>query len=96
MYCHTSEKLRTGLRYIARSDILLDGGRPITLDELSDAHGLPRLPLLEDMPDELEVDREKDAAEASMTESVSLPRFTARSAAHRGSSPPPPRAAPSR
>ena len=52
-----------GLRYIVRGDILLDGGRVITLDELCDLHGLPRLPLLEEMPDELEVDWEDDGAE---------------------------------
>ncbi len=52
-----------GLRFIVRGDILLDGGRVMTLDELSDAHGLPRLPLLEEMPDELEVDWDEDTAE---------------------------------
>lgn len=34
-----------------------------TLDELCDRHDLPRLPLLEGMPDELEVDWEKEARE---------------------------------
>ena len=52
-----------GLRYIVRGDVLLEGGRVITLDELSDLHGLPRLPLLEEMPDELEVDWGEEPAE---------------------------------
>lgn len=52
-----------GLRYIVRGDILLAGGRVITLDELSDLHGLPRLPLLEEMPDELDVGWEEEPAE---------------------------------
>ena len=53
-----------GLRYIVRGDVLLDGGRVITLDELSDLHGLPRLPLLKEMPYELEVRWEDDTAKA--------------------------------
>jgi hypothetical protein len=45
-----------GLRFIVRGDVQLDDGTIVTLDELCDRHGLARLPLLEEMPPELEVD----------------------------------------
>jgi hypothetical protein len=35
----------------------------ISLDVPADLHGLPRLPLLEEMPDELEVDWGEEPAE---------------------------------
>jgi hypothetical protein len=38
---------------------MLRDGSVVTLDELADEAGLPYLPYLEDMPDELEVDWEK-------------------------------------
>jgi hypothetical protein len=46
-----------------RGDVLLEGGRVVTLAELSDPHGLPRLPVLEEMPDELDVDWEDEPVE---------------------------------
>jgi hypothetical protein len=38
---------------------MLEDGTVITLDELADEVGVPRLPFLEDLPDELEVDWEE-------------------------------------
>jgi hypothetical protein len=35
--------------------VLFDDGSVVTLDELCDEAGVPRLPYLEDLPDELEV-----------------------------------------
>lgn len=43
-----------GLQFIVRGDVMMDDGSVISLDELSDELFLPRLPYLEDMPDELE------------------------------------------
>lgn len=37
---------------------LFDDGSVVTLDELCDEAGVPRLPYLEDLPEELEVDWE--------------------------------------
>jgi hypothetical protein len=39
-----------------RGDVMLDDGEVVTLDELADELGLPHLPYLKDMPNELEVD----------------------------------------
>jgi hypothetical protein len=50
--------LSWGLQYIVRGDVLLEDGSVVTLDQLADEVGLPHLPYLEDMPDELEVDWE--------------------------------------
>jgi hypothetical protein len=50
--------LSWGLRFIVRGDVLFDDGSVVTLDELCDEAGVPRLPYLEDLPDELEVDWE--------------------------------------
>ena len=47
--------LSWGLRFIVRGDLLFDDGSIVTLDELCDELGLPRLPYLEDMPDEIEL-----------------------------------------
>jgi hypothetical protein len=48
--------LSWGLQFIVRGDVMLRDGSVVTLDELADQAGLPHLPYLEDMPDELEVD----------------------------------------
>jgi hypothetical protein len=48
--------LAWGLQFIVRGDVLFDDGSVATLDELCDEAGVPRLPHLEDLPDELEVD----------------------------------------
>jgi 3',5'-cyclic AMP phosphodiesterase CpdA len=48
--------LSWGLQFIVRGDVLFDDGSVVTLDELCDEAGVPRLPYLEDLPDELEVD----------------------------------------
>ncbi len=40
---------------------MLEDGSVVTLDELADEAGLPRLPYLEDMPDELDVDWEAES-----------------------------------
>ena len=45
-----------GLQFIVRGDVMLRNGSVITLDELADEAGLPRLPYLEEMPDGFEVD----------------------------------------
>ncbi|HEV7509987.1 MAG TPA: metallophosphoesterase [Thermoanaerobaculia bacterium] len=45
-----------GLQFIVRGDVLFDDGSIATLDELCDEAGVPRLPYLEDLPEELEVD----------------------------------------
>lgn len=50
--------LSWGLQYVVRGDVLLENGSVITLDQLADEVGLPHLPYLEDMPEELEVDWE--------------------------------------
>jgi hypothetical protein len=52
--------LSWGLRYIVRGDVLLDDGSVVTLDELADEVGLERLPYLEEMPEELDVDWGED------------------------------------
>jgi hypothetical protein len=48
--------LSWGLQFIVRGDVMLRDGSIVTLDELADEAGLPHLPYLEDMPDELGVD----------------------------------------
>ncbi len=48
--------LSWGLQFIVRGDLIFDGGKILTLDELADEVGVPRLPYLEDLPDELELD----------------------------------------
>jgi hypothetical protein len=48
--------LSWGLQFIVRGDVMLEDGSVVTLDELADEAGLPHLPYLEEMPDELEVD----------------------------------------
>jgi hypothetical protein len=47
--------LSDGLKYYVRGDLVFNDGRELTLDALCDELGLPRLPYLEDMPPELEV-----------------------------------------
>jgi 3',5'-cyclic AMP phosphodiesterase CpdA len=48
--------LSDALKYYVRGDLVFNDGREMTLDALCDELGLPRLPYLEDMPPELEVD----------------------------------------
>jgi hypothetical protein len=48
--------LSWGLQFIVRGDVMLADGSVVTLDDLADEAGVPHLPYLEDMPDELEVD----------------------------------------
>ena len=51
--CHPEQcepPLAWGLRAIVRGDLLLDDGTVLTLDELADEVGLPRLPYLDEMP----------------------------------------------
>lgn len=50
------EPLSWGLQFMVRGDIVMDDGSIVTLDELSDELGLPRLPYLDEMEPELEVD----------------------------------------
>ena len=52
--------LSWGLQYIVRGDILLEDGSVVTVDELCEQYKLPRLPYLEDLPPELEIDWEED------------------------------------
>ncbi|MCP4657770.1 MAG: hypothetical protein GY856_20370 [bacterium] len=47
--------LSWGLQFIVRGDVMDNDGEVLTLDELCDELGLPRLPYLEEMPDELEL-----------------------------------------
>jgi NACHT domain len=47
--------LSWGLQYYVRGDLVLGDDSVVTLDELSARAGLPVLPLLEDMPDELDL-----------------------------------------
>ena len=48
------EPLCWGLQFIVRGDVMREDGSIVTLDEISAAAGLKPLPLLEDMPPELE------------------------------------------
>lgn len=48
--------LSWGQQYWVRGDLVMEDGSHLTLDELADELGLPRLPLLEDQPPELELD----------------------------------------
>ncbi len=48
--------LSWGLQFIVRGDLLQEDGSILTLDEITDELGLPPLPYLEDMPDELDID----------------------------------------
>jgi calcineurin-like phosphoesterase family protein len=45
--------LSWGLQYIVRGDVLMADGSEVTLDELCDEAGVPRYPLLEEMPPEI-------------------------------------------
>ena len=45
--------LNWGLKYIVRGDLVLDDGQEIRLDDLADDLNLPRLPYLEDMPNDV-------------------------------------------
>jgi hypothetical protein len=47
--------LSWGLQFIVRGDVMDDDGNVLQLDDLCDELALPRLPYLEDMPDELDV-----------------------------------------
>jgi hypothetical protein len=53
---HRDPPLSWGLQYIVRGDVMLEDGSVVTLDELADEAGLPHLPFLDEMPDELEID----------------------------------------
>lgn len=50
------EPLSWGLRYIVRGDVVLNDGTIVTLDEITDRAGVPRMPYLDEMPPELEID----------------------------------------
>jgi 3',5'-cyclic AMP phosphodiesterase CpdA len=52
--------LQWGLRFIVRGDLLLEDGSFLTLDELADQAGIERLPFLDEMEPELEVDWQDD------------------------------------
>ena len=49
------EPVNWGLQFLVRGDVVRRDGTIFRLDDLSDSLGLPRLPLLESMPDELEL-----------------------------------------
>ena len=49
------QEMRWGLQYIVRGDVMLENGEVIKLDDMCDELGLPHLPYLEDLPDELEI-----------------------------------------
>jgi hypothetical protein len=58
LVCNPAQReppLSWALQYWVRGDLLLENGSETTLDTLCDEVGLPRLPYLEDMPDELQV-----------------------------------------
>jgi len=59
------EPLRSGLQFIARGDVILNDGSVKTLDQFCEELGLPILPLLDDMPDEIDLgpDWDKDLDE---------------------------------
>ena len=46
--------LQWGLRYIAGGDVMQPDGTVLTLDEIADQFGLPRLDFLEEVPPPLE------------------------------------------
>lgn len=50
------EPLASALKYYVRGDLVMPDGSELTLDELCDRAGVARLPLLEEMPPELDVD----------------------------------------
>jgi len=56
--------LSWGLRHYVRGDLVLDDDSVVTLDELCAAAGLAPLPLLEDLPDELDFNTTVDDAVA--------------------------------
>ena len=56
-------ELATGLRYIVRGDILLDDGSEVTLDQLAEDAGVPPLPYLEEIPEDLTEEAEVDVEE---------------------------------
>jgi 3',5'-cyclic AMP phosphodiesterase CpdA len=43
------------LQYYVRGDVMMSDGTVLTMDEICDELGVPRLPLLEDMPSEIEI-----------------------------------------
>jgi len=47
--------LSWGLQYIVRGDVLLADGSTVTLDDLADQAGLPHLPYLEEMGEEIDL-----------------------------------------
>ncbi|HZF11744.1 MAG TPA: TIR domain-containing protein [Thermoanaerobaculia bacterium] len=53
---HREPPLSWGLQYIVRGDVMFEDGFVVTLDEFANELGLPSLPYLEEMPDELEID----------------------------------------
>ena len=56
------------LRYYVRGDIMMRDGSVITMDEICDQLGVPRLPLLEDMPPEIDWgERQGDGDDAPST-----------------------------
>jgi predicted phosphodiesterase len=55
--------LQWGLRFIVRGDLMLDDSSFLTLDELADEIGVERLPYLDEMEPELEVDWDAEDAE---------------------------------
>ncbi len=66
--------LSWGLRYYVRGDLVLNDGTVLTLDQLCDELGLPHLPLLEDMPDELPEDLFHDLSGDDDTAITARPR----------------------
>ena len=76
--------LSWGLQYYVRGDLVLDEGEELTLDALCDQLGLPRLPYLEELPPELEVEEgtsgeaESSLAVPSFQRAGELPHFAAR------------------
>ncbi len=50
------EPLASALKYYVRGDLVMPDGSELTLDALCDRAGVARLPLLEEMPPELDVD----------------------------------------
>jgi hypothetical protein len=54
--------LSWGLRYYVRGDLVFDDDSVVTLDELCARAGLAPPPLLETMPDELDIPLDEDDA----------------------------------
>jgi hypothetical protein len=53
------EPLSWGLQFLVCGDVMLDDRKVITLDEICESVGAPPLPLIEPMPDELDIDWHK-------------------------------------